>query len=56
MIRLLQFLLHGHIHDYRILNELDITDKTGECLMKRIHFLQCATCGNIKAKKTDVNN
>jgi hypothetical protein len=48
MIRLLQWLIYGHCHKWKILEKVQVKSSDGERLWTR-HYCQCETCGVIKS-------
>lgn len=51
MIKLLQFLLFGHVHKWKIIARCPIEYEGWGTYYKATRYtLQCETCGDIKAK------
>ena len=48
MLELLQKLFIGHIHKWKIINEVRCGDGCGSAWNR--YYLQCEHCGNIKIK------
>lgn len=47
MIRLLQWLIHGHIHEWETIEKCDLLQKDGTRI-GRIYYLRCRKCGIVK--------
>ncbi len=46
MIRLISYLIFGHVHDFEIINETPVIDESGH---EGIRYIQrCRFCGKIK--------
>lgn len=51
MLRLLQFLIFGHVHKYEIIDKghvVDIDDDGRKCVYGNWYDLKCSHCGKVK--------
>ncbi len=50
MVKILQWLFFGHIHEWEVIQILNRTGQTPSSIGGKIYVLQCKKCGNIKQK------
>jgi len=54
MIRLIQWLIFGHVHKYEEVEQADFTDCHRGKVIGKSYILRCEGCGEMKAFKVEV--
>lgn len=50
MIRLIQWLIYGHIHEWKTVRETKITDEKGKYFVGSKYLQKCIKCGELQSR------